>query len=1206
MGNIQFTDRQKDVIKTSDKNILVSAAAGSGKTTVLVERIIQKITRKDNPVRIDKILVLTFSTAAAAQMREKIEEAIDEQICLFPEDDNLARQAVLLHNAQITTIHSFCMSVLRNHFEEAGIDPAFHVAESGEIALLEGKAVDELVADLFETGEVENFEMLADRFFKKNSTAGLKEVILNLYHLCRNAPFFDEYLEERRQDYEVKDGQNTPWMQYLCEQTQKTLRELIDETQYNIERSKEEGGAYGYTANLENDLELLKGAAACNGYESYYNYFSNKGFEHLSTKRMPDVDEEEKERAKDARKAVKASYEGIAKMFAIPMDTMLCHMEQNNVLMNILVDVLHLLDRRISKEKDKRKIVDFGDMEHLALSILVSRKDGVSIPTKAALEYADFYDEIMVDEYQDSNRIQEEILEAISGKVNSRFNRFMVGDVKQSIYKFRNACPEIFVGKYDSYINEDNCVRIDLSDNYRSRAEVIDGVNYVFERIMDKDLGMISYDSAARLYQGAKYPETDCDNSVELLICEDEKSVGGREKEAIMVALRICDLLKNHKVYDKQTDKMRPCTYKDIVVLFRAYKDWADVFKRVFERYGIPAFSTESHGYFDSSEIAELMNLLTILDNPCEDIPLYGIMTGYFGNFTKDDTAAVSSCRQKNASLYETVKGIADGTIEQNELITCDIIDRCRKFLGFVEKWRAKRTYSLIHVLLSDIIEETGYMHKIGSLPMGEQRRANVEMLIEKAKTYEAGSFKGLFHFIRYIDKVKEYKIDFGEASLTDEQADVVRLMTIHKSKGLEFPICFVCGTGKKYSNQDIKNNVVFESNLGVGFRYVDVKKNVSYPDVRMEVLKKRISLENAAEEMRILYVAMTRAKEKLILTGSCKETEDILKKYAQYKGTVLLPYGVRSGANSYLELLLAVISTGDSSVIKTKIYTPADEEEQNINEALSKEERRMALYDAINNSKPDDSFAQVMDRITYVYPYSNLENLYTKTSVSELKIAAIEEKLINHELEGITDEFFTEKESKAYVPDFVEKRTEVKGTARGSAYHRMMELFDFASNESFADLSEDMQNKIIDSNFERVVESGLMDAEDVRLVSREKIRKFMASNLGRRMCVAAAGGKLHLEEPFVLEIGADRLNSSFPKEEKVLIQGIIDVFFEEDGKLILMDYKTDRVDFSESLIERYRVQLDYYKEALERICEKTVAEKLIYSFALEETISVS
>lgn len=1218
MGEIKFTDDQINVIETRDSNILVSAAAGSGKTTVLVERIIRKVIC--DHVDIDRILVLTFTNAAAASMREKIEEAIAKELEKNPQDAHLARQAVLVHNAQITTIHSFCLFILRNHFSEVGIDPAFTVASPGEVTLIEGDVADKLIEELFLEKTVRDFEMLADRFTSGNSISKLKKTITDAYHVCSNAPFVKEYIEERRNDYRlVNDGiDDTAWCRYLIEETGRCLDEAIRITKENLDDCSQPGGTYVYIDNLKSDLEILTQCRTYSTYEEIYNYINNNKFSTLSSKKTPDVDPPVRERAKNRRGAAKDIYVKLqSKYFTMAIDRIKYEMAENSRIVNALADTLSLFDDRMNEEKNKRKIIDFSDMEHLALKILVNRKDGINYPTATAIEYAEYFDEIMVDEYQDSNRVQEEILEAISGKVNSRFNRFVVGDVKQSIYSFRKACPDIFMEKYDNYVSGNaGCKRIDLSSNYRSRSEVIDSVNFIFERIMDKDFGMVSYDSAARLNRGAIYPDTECDNTTELIVMNNNKELllSAQEQEAMLVADRINKLMETHMVYDKDTGSMRPCSYRDIVILFRANKGWDDTFKRVLDNCGIPSFSSSKKGYFSAGEIQELLGLLKVLDNPLQDIAMYGAMTGTFGGFSEDDVAALRICgkadgedNQKQLYLYEIAQGIAKGDIT-GELITDDITDKCCIFTAFIEKWREIKPYTLIHVMLSDIIDSTGYLHKISALPMGEQRRANVNMLIEKAKQYETGSYKGLFHFIKYIEEIKSYEVDFGEASVLDEQANVVRMMTIHKSKGLEFPICFVCGMGKGYNENDVRNDIMYETSLGMGFKYTDLSNNVRFTDLRHEVLKTRAVKNMAAEEMRVLYVALTRAQEKLIMTGVTDDADKLFDpaeaRPSGKGGEVLLPYGIRSEAKSYLELVAACVNSADNSVIEVSTATMEEIDATAISKAVSNEERKRQLREEIREQK-GECRGEVLKKLQFRYPYENISDLYTKTSVSELKIAAIEEKLVNHELEGIADEFFTERESKAYVPDFIEKKTDVKGTARGTAYHRVMELFDFAAYAGYEKLDKEEQSRIVDEQINKMIGERLIDEDEAMLVSRDKIRQFVASPLGTRMRKAASSGLLYREEPFVLEIDANRLNSVFPAEEKVLIQGIIDVFFIEDDKLVLMDYKTDRVDTSQSLVERYRVQLDYYEEALRRIRGMDVKEKLIYSFHFEDTYSV-
>ena len=1217
MSDVEFSKEQLEVINTRSKNILVSAAAGSGKTTVLVERIISKITDETNPVDIDRILVLTFTEAAAGQMRERIEKELENRIAKNPDNERLIRQSVLIHNAHITTIHSFCLSVIRNNFSLVGVDPAFRVAEPGEIKLIEENIVDELTEELFENlknGEdIDDFKYLADRFVKHNDIKGLKEIILEAYGESRNAPFTEEYFEERRSDYKcdsVLDIAESPWMKYVLKETEASLREAKSITEHNLE-----DGAYIYADNLQNDLELIEKGLQRRTYDEYYNFFEGIVFSKLSSKKAEDIAPEVREASKNARKLVKDMInECKSKFYDVPLEIYIGRMRENNRVVNALVNVLQKFDIKLKAEKSARKVIDFGDMEHLALQILVTREEGVSVPTKTALEYAEYYDEIMVDEYQDSNRVQEEILDSISAdKIKAGFNRFMVGDVKQSIYSFRRACPDIFTDKYESYKEQpENSVKIDLSSNYRSRSEVVDSVNYVFERIMSEDMGRVAYDEYARLNRQANYPESGENSKTELLLlnADKEDSESKQSREALLVANRIQELIGNgFKVYDDNLKDMRPCRYSDIVILLRSNKGWDESFKHVLEECGVPAFVASKTGYFNATEVKELLAMLSILDNPRQEIPLYGFMCGMMGDFTDNEVAAIRAYSKEQ--LYDVVCNIAQE--DCNDIITPVIKDKCVKLMEFVEDWRRKKAYTLIHEILTEIIRDTDYMYKIGALPLGEQRQANVRMLIEKAKKYEAGSFKGLYHFIRYIEEIISYEVDYGEAVTLDENADVVRIMSIHKSKGLEFPICFVCGTAKKYNFRDTSDDVIYDRNYGIGLDYIDTDMNVKYKDIRKQILANHMKQETAAEEMRILYVAMTRAKEKLIMTGTVADAEEYVaekKREAQLsKEQLLLPYTYRSKADSYLQLIAGCLGEGSEKVFDIR-YAGADELKAGIvSGEIDKRIRKEELNEKIDSVIKSDSH-MVKDRLTkmldFEYHHKNLKDLYTKTSVSELKISSIEEKYINNELEDMADNFFTEKKSEQYVPGFISEEKENGGTARGSAYHRVMELFEFSKCADFGQLDHISQRNRIDDVIENMISKGKIDTDVVALVDRNKILNFMNSNLGGRMCRAALAGKLHVEEPFVLAIAADRLKQEFPKEEKILIQGIIDVFFEEDDGIVLMDYKTDSVKNADELIKRYAIQLDYYEEALTRITGIPVKKKIIYSFCLESEILTS
>jgi len=1212
MGDIRYSEQQMQVINTRGKNILVSAAAGSGKTTVLVERIIRKITDKNNPVDIDRILVLTYTEAAAGEMRRRIEDAIDKAIEEEPDNEQLLRQAVLIHNAQISTIHGFCLSLIRNNFADIGIDPSFRVAETGEIKLVEGQVAEELIEELFESDNPRQIELLADRFSSGNTLKGLKEIILKSYSVCRNNPFVREYIEDRKKDYDYEDGEellNTCWGKELSVYAAKIIDEAMKLTKYNLELTKSAGGAFMYSDALQSDIDQIENIKKCRKYEEYQLAFRGLEYARLSTKKSPDVDDASKELSKSIRNSVKDMLSALENnMFSMSADAVVGGMKENKKIVQALAEVLLLFDTKLEEEKQKRKIIDFSDMEHYAIKVLLKKEGEKYIPTKTALDYRDFYDEIMVDEYQDSNVVQEKMLEAISGEAAGRFNRFMVGDVKQSIYSFRNACPELFMEKYETYKKEDDrCVRIDLSANYRSREEVVDSVNHVFEKIMGKDMGNIAYDETASLNANADYPKTDSSYNTELLLMEYfDGEESKQEQEAMLVATQIQKLVGKYNICDKEG--VRPCKYRDIVILLRSNKGWDDTFKKVLESYGIPVFISSKTGYFSAIEIKKLLNLLQVLDNPRNEIELYGILTDIFGGFEEDEIARLRIVSKEE--LYEIIRNIADGKYEDNDLISDEIRNKCSSFIQFITRLRAKVIYTPINELLEEIIEETGYMYHVASLPYGDRRKSNVYMLIEKAKQYESGSFKGLYHFIRYINEIQSYEVDYGEASMVDEQADVVRIMSIHKSKGLEFPICFLSGLSKKFNLRDTYATLLFEKELGIGLEYIDVAQSVKHTDIKHKLLSTRMKLDDIAEEMRVLYVAMTRAKEKMIMTACVQDPETLIDKYevlrsmAENEEGALLPYYVRSAFSSYLDILLYAVNKS----INVSTLKKEELEKTLVMDGVSRQKRKRDIERILKKSskeeyRTDEVFNNVKNKIMFKYPHKSISQLYTKTTVSELKMAAIYDKVRENDLEELPAQFFAEHETEQYIPTFIECEKKVGGAARGSAYHKVMELYDFAGSKDIERVDCKSQEDAVINAIETMIRQGRIDREVAELVDVKKLVLFLCSDLGRRMCRADIRGELSVEQPFVLGINADRLNSEFPKDETVLIQGIIDVFFVEDGKIILMDYKTDAVKSKEALVERYQLQLDYYKEALERITKMKVAEKLIYSFALNETI---
>lgn len=1199
-----YTQEQMNVITLRNRNILVSAAAGSGKTTVLVERIISRICDEKDPVDIDRLLVLTFTDAAAGEMRERIQVAIDEQLKINPTNEHMQRQATLIHNAQISTIHSFCLFLLRNHFNDIGLDPGFRVADQGELKLLTEDVLGNLLEELLDSDKVSGFMQMTDRFSNGRDLEGLKKTVLDIYKYSLSYPFPEDWLLERKQDYAVKSVEQLEqslWGRMLLTMIENNLKECLALTENCLKLCEESGGPYMYQTALESDKELILCAMKCNNLQEYKNFFNSMKFVTLSSKKDSSVILEQRDAVKNIRDIFKNILKKIRDNFFDYSEIRLFEqMKENSCIINSLVDTVLLFMERLQGEKQEKKLIDFSDMEHFALKILLKKENDSYVPTQAAKDYRNYFEEIMIDEYQDSNLVQEWLLKSVSGEDDGHFNRFMVGDVKQSIYKFRLACPRLFMEKFDSYDKIEGIrQRIDLSKNYRSRKEVIDSVNDVFSKLMAKDLGGVNYDNESALYLGADYSDNGSNHKTELLLtlkdCESRKS--NQEQEAETLAHRIKELVGNFDVFDKEIKEYRKARYSDIVILLRTKSGWNDVFKQILEKEGIPSYITTKTGYFSTNEISIIMNFLRVLDNPRQDIPLFGTLISSFGGFTEDDIAMLRLLSKKN--LIDNVRLCAarecDNYSEERNLIFP--VEKCRGFLKFMERYRDMVSYEPIHAILRAFLTETGYLYEVSASPAGEQKRANVLMLLKKAEDYERTSYKGLFHFIHYMEQLQKYEVDFGEAVTLDDKSDVVRIMSIHKSKGLEFPICIVAGLSKEFNQKDTQNTVIFDTEYGIGMDYVNFEKRVKIKDLRKKILAEKMKQDNLAEEIRVLYVAMTRAKEKLILSGLVSDFEKLDAKLDSHqlimegKTDKTIPLSMRLKSSSYLEWILDALVCENKN-IDIRHIMPEDKTAGQIEEVFSSEGKKERLLTNLNTRGVSDT----QKIVSFSYAHTYLKELYTKTTVSELKMVAIHSTVLSDNREEQAVSLFPENEKQEMIPRFAGINKKVSGTARGSAYHRIMELHDFTKTVGAADLNNQIKQQILEGRITR---------EESDMVELRKIEYFLSTELAKRMGQAQQKNALYLEQPFVLGVSANRLSKDFPASETVLIQGIIDVYFIEDNEIVLMDYKTDTVKEAGELVNRYRTQLLYYTEALERITGLKVKEKLIYSFALQQVIIV-
>lgn len=1271
---MKFTPEQQRVIELHNSNILVSAAAGSGKTAVLVERIIRMICDGEHPADIDRLLIVTFTNAAAAEMRERIAAGIAARLEADPGNEHIQKQSALLHNAQITTIDSFSLFLIRNHFNEIGLDPDFRVADEGEIKLLQQEVLAQLLEDAYAGNFVpealEQFHACVEYFCPGGRESVLEQHILNLSRYAGSFPWPAEWLEERKNDYAAGDMDalvRSDYGQYLTERVNRTVEGCLEKLREVKRLCELPDGPYMYGELTDAEIEQLERLTDCKNLEEQAAKIPAVTFARLPSKKDDSVDPAKRELAKAIRNSVKDTLSDLSESyFKTPLELAVEQGKACREPLRILLDLVLEFDRRLLAAKQERHLIDFSDMEHYALQILLKREKveesggtGTDhaetkyriVPSDVAMEYRQYFQEILIDEYQDSNLVQEYLLSAISGEAEGHYNRFMVGDVKQSIYKFRLARPELFLEKYDTYQENGDLCRIDLAKNFRSRVQVVDAVNDVFSRIMSRKIGGIAYDDKAALYPGATYPaaEDPAYGSEALLIRKPEKGereesgIGEqhaegagvlldydnvRQLEALAIAARIKQLKGSLKVMEKSTGELRPVRYSDIVILLRTTSGWDEEFKKILEQQGIPVYITSKTGYFGALEVQELLQFLRVLDNPRQDIPLFGVMQSVFGGFTQEEIAQIRSGGEghsrKRMTLYEALKEVVQSgrMVEEGEETSAgesageeaELSQKADTFLQRIDHYRDLTPFTSIRDLLQRILDDYDYLNYVTALPAGSKRRANVEMLLTKASAFEKTSYFGLFHFIRYMEQLEKYDVDYGEADTLDENADVVRIMSIHKSKGLEFPVVFVSGLSKRFNMQDANQSLIVDMDLGVAVDYVDSVRRIKNKTLRRAVLSAKMKEDNLAEELRVLYVALTRAREKLILTAVLDKADEKWE-LAQMTGQERLTYLDFCEAGSYMDFLLPILpKTG----IAVKTMRTEDLTAEEIREQLRMGDRREELQrvadgEVLLPGDPEENerkLYKLRERFAYQYPHPGLQKLYTKTTVSELKIAAMAEK------DEEAFHTFEEKEVVPYIPAFRREQEKVSGAVRGSAFHRVMELLDFTyvfvesglfekcpgDYETYRKrLDAERLKKRLEEFLQRETVSLRLTEEYAKAVSLPKILNFLEQELAYRMWRAQEQGLLYREQPFVLGIDAKRLDPDLPEGEKVLIQGIIDVFFIEDSEIVLLDYKTDVIDSLEALWNRYNVQIQYYEEALTKLMQMPVKERILYSFYLEK-----
>ena len=1248
---VQWTKEQQEVIRLRDRNILVSAAAGSGKTAVLVERILSKITDNTHPADIDRLLIMTFTRAAAGEMKERISAVIEKALGEDPDNEHLQRQTTLLHTAQITTIDGFCAYIIRNYFHLIGLDPGYRTADEGELKLLRGDVVKALLEKHYAQKD-EKFQKFVECFATGKSDENLGDLIQKLYEMAMSNPFPEEWLQKCLGDYRIEsleELRETEWMKMLWDAVGDELQEaelLIREAR-NV--CAEADGPYLYEDALNSDLILvrdLQELAEKRDYNGIVKALVKPAFARLSTKKAPDVEEQKKQRVKELRDEEKGILKKLGqRYFQSSEEEILEMIRYVREPIEMLIELTVQFMEQFGMAKREKNILDFTDMEHFALQILMTKEGEEIHMSQAAKELSAKYDEVLVDEYQDSNFVQELLTTAVSGWINQKKNIFMVGDVKQSIYRFRLARPELFMEKYKNYsTDEAKEQRIDLHKNFRSRAQVLESVNFIFRQIMGEDLGGVAYDKDAALYPGASFPEGESEEFVktEVLLIEKDgeeltdvqesadagaqgsqmelENQNAQELEALAIAQRIQEIVGKEQIVDKETREYRPVEYGDIVILLRTAYGWAETFREVLASQGIPVYCTSRTGYFSALEIVTVLNYLKVCDNPLQDIPLMGVLRSPIVGCTSQELAELRIQYPKGL-LYESVTAYVGESSKTDFLNEKDFLKlKLSNFLQLLEKVRNMAVYTPVHELILYVLKETGYGNYARALPGGEQRFANLTMLVEKAMDYEKTSYRGLFNFVRYIEQLQAYEVDYGEVNLTGAGNTAVEIMTIHKSKGLEFPVVFVAGMGKQFNFQDMNAGLLLHPELGIGADAVIPEKRVIASSLNKQIIRRQLLKESLGEELRVLYVAMTRAKEKLILTGTVGKLEKQMVSLSRFldEEEELLPLGTRMKAKNYWAFVLPALVRhramsellGEYGILMKKqkgIYDDVSDfvikkvtVRQMTEKAVILQAGNQMQEEYLKNWDADQVYdkeirEEIEKRFSFVYPYKYLEDIPVKVSVSDLKKRSWHDESELEENISVSAEEQVE-EQEAPVPAFMaEKQEEYKGAARGTAYHRLMECLDYAEVESEVQLEVQLK---------RLLESQKMTEQEAECIRIRDIKKFVDSELGQRMKKAVVKKQLYREQPFVIRRSASLLDDSW-KDETILVQGIIDAYFTEDGEIVLVDYKTDRVrkGQEQKLVDLYHVQLEDYAQALERMTGMKVKEKIIYSFTLQKAI---
>lgn len=1342
-----WSDDQWKAISLHGDHILVAAAAGSGKTAVLVERIIRKIMNEEQGFSVDRLLVATFTKAAAAEMRERIREALDQELEKDPENGHLRRQLSLLGRASITTLHSFCLEVIRRYYQMIPIDPGFRIINENEAELLRQEILEELFEEKYGLeGEDSDFITLVDWFSGERSDDAVYRLVQKLYDFSRSHSWPDVWLYDMADSFSVQDTAslgNSIWVKSILQDARLALAGAAGLLGQAHRLAMLPGGPGPYVDNLNADLDLVQSlqyALDNEPWDGLYDRFQTVSFSKLKSCRKDETDPALQERVKELRDSVKKTITDLkGALFGRPAEAFLEELHQAAPLMKELSGIVILFAERYQAEKQRRNTVDFSDLEHYCLRILrhPDSVPGTPLPSDAALEYQAQFDEVLLDEYQDTNSVQEDIVKLISRVMPG--NRFMVGDVKQSIYRFRLAEPGLFLDKYRRYASgESEGIRIDLARNFRSRMEVVNAVNMLFRQLMNETVAEISYDERAELVYGASFPATedhvvggtDAAYTPELVLIDRAKSEGLSEEdpqendgggllqenevvemetaqlEARAIAKKIRAMMgdtaaKPLEVYDKGLKMMRPVGYGDMVILLRSAYIWGPLIIEELRQLGIPADGEQNKGYFQATEVEIMLSLLQVVDNPQQDIPLAGVLRSPIVGLTEEELAQIRLCRK--GSFYEALVTAAgqDGTVpvesetelsstedkesgwayaesaaalewmvkqpalEEGNSISPQLQHKVSDFLQSLDCWRNASRQGGLGDLIWRLYRETGYLDWVGGLPGGIQRQGNLKALHDRAVQFEqTTASRGLFRFLTFIARLRDHGSDLGGPGGAERKENAVRIMTIHKSKGLEFPVVFLAGMSKMFNQQDLNASFLMHKELGFGPKFVDQEKRVSYPTLPNLSIRRRSQLELLAEEMRVLYVGLTRPKEKMILIGTVKDLAKKVSSWAQVQNepALMLPDYVLARGRSYLDWVgpalirhagaeklremsglggsvsnaldsdpsaweITVFSADDLSLATLGGWEETEESSPERRYRLQALLKRESVINEIEEVSHQGTAAMIHSRLSWDYPFLAASRLSAKTSVTEMK------KLITLQDQPSTDlmeEARLQQESKdpglrhsgsmsLRRPKFMEQ-DKMTPTERGTVYHTVMQHIPLNQG--------DVDAGVLEETLHRLVDLSIITRQQAEMIEPEKVCSFYKNDIGKRLLSSEWVSRempfsygLSVEEAHRGLLFTDRFIDggvadlkpviSFPEGpgETVLIQGVVDCLFREDGKYVLVDYKTDRVlehrGGIAALAENYRFQLELYGRALEDILGEAISEKWLYFFDGEQAVSL-